>query len=791
MSRELKLAVGSSRFQKTWSNQKQSWGQLLALLTETDRTSETVAEYHGLPKAKQAEIKDVGGFVGGHLAKGSRKRASVLSRSMLTLDLDYCDSGTLTVLDILVDWEAAIYSTHKHTPKEPRLRLVIPLARDVSAEEYEPLGRMVASQLGIDVFDDTTFEAHRLMYWPSTPSDGEYIFERIEGPWLDPDELLAKYDNWRDVTTWPTSKRQERAQQASLKAQVDPTTKDGLVGAFCRTYSLSEAIETFLGGVYAPTGAEDRYDYVPGESSSGVVVYDDKWSYSHHSTDPAGGVLVNAFDLVRLHRFADLDADVKEGTPSNRLPSYTAMLDLARGDDATRAHLSAEKIADATADFEVVDPDWMKRLTYDRKGRIESTLPNAALILENDPELAGLAFDELWGAIAVRSPLPWPTHGYWRDADDAHLALYIESRYARFTKQDLVSALAAVTDGRRFHPVLDYLEGLPKWDGVRRVDSLLIDYLGAEDAVYTRAVTRKLLCAAVRRVKRPGCKFDTMLVLAGPQGVGKSTLVAKLGMGWFNDTLTMLDTRDKTAAEKLQGFWFQEFGELSGMRKTEVEAMRSFISRQDDVYRGAYDRRVSRHPRQCVFIGTTNAENGFLTDPAGNRRFWPVDAPGSADQKPWDLDQHTVDQIWAETLILEAAGERLFLEGDLAREAAERQREAIEVDERTGVVREYLERLLPQGWEALGTFERRGYLEGSEFGPVAAKGCYERSQVSVVEVWCECFGKPKGDLSRRESYAITNMLRSLGWENNRKSVRIYPYGKQKVFERQLEVEPNE
>ena len=783
----LRISVGDSRFQKTWATQETSWEALLKRLSETTRTPETVEEYAALPKSKQAAVKDVGGFVGGTLVDGRRGRGKVETRSLLTLDLDHGEMGAETMLDLTCPWKACVYSTHKHTPTAPRLRLIIPLSREVTEEEYEPLARRVAHHMGIDQFDDTTYEAHRLMYWPSTPRDGEYHFNQWDGTPLDPDKLLSEYEDWRDVTKWPTSLRQQTLHATPTKHQEDPTTKPGLVGAFCRAYNIHDAIETFLEGVYEPTASGDRYDYTPGESSNGVVTNNDSFAYSHHATDPAGGQLVNSFDLIRLHKFGGLDGDVKEGTPINRWPSYTAMQDLARKDTRVVDLLADERLAAAETEFGIPEEDtqWQRQLTYDRKGKVESTLPNVALILQHDPNLRGIAYDELWQAIAVREMLPWARPPVpWRDTDDAHLALYVEEKYGRFTARDLDAALAATADDRRFHPVRDYLQALPEWDQTPRVDTLLVDYLGADDSEYTRAVTRKLLCAAVRRVKQPGCKFDTMLILAGPQGVGKSTLAARLGGKWFNDSLSLSDTRDKTAAEKLQGFWIQEFGELAGMRKAEVETLRSFISRQDDIYRGSYERRVSRHPRQSVFIGTTNAEAGFLTDPAGNRRMWPVDTPGGAPRKPWHLTEADVQQIWAEVLTLEP-DEKLYLEGRVAEDAVDRQRQAIETDERSGIVEDYLARLLPENWEDMSTFDRRNYLDGSEFGEGPSDGTRARQQVSVIEVWVEAFGKQRADLRRSDSYQITNILRRLGWESDRRTARVEPYGVQRIFTRPI------
>ena len=211
-------------------------------------------------------------------------------------------------------------------------------------------------------------------------------------------------------------------------------------------------------------------------------------------------------------------------------------------------------------------------------------------------------------------------------------------------------AVQKVSDDRAYHPILNFLDSLPEWDGVNRVDTVLIDYLGADDNAYVRAVSRKALCAAIMRVKVPGTKFDYITVLNGPQGIGKSTFISKLGGEWYSDSLNLSDMNDKTAAEKLQGYWIMEIGELAGMKKADLDKVKAFISRQDDKYRASFGRRVTPHPRQCVFFGTTNSENGYLRDITGNRRFWTVKVPGTGKKKPWDITPDEIRQIWAEAL---------------------------------------------------------------------------------------------------------------------------------------------
>lgn len=776
----MKIAVGNSRMDKKWKNRDISWEDLCQRVSSTIRTTETVEEYRKLKKGAQDNIKDVGGFVGGQLREGRRKNGMVLCRSMLTLDMDYGEPGIWDEIDLLHDFRCCVYSTHKHTPDHPRLRMIIPLARDITEEEYPAVARMVAKEIGIDLFDDTTYEACRLMYWPSTSANGEFFYKTKEGPLLDPDAYLAKYADWHDASTWPVSSRQSEAVRRSITQQADPLEKPGIVGAFCRAYTIEEAIETFLSDVYEPSSMNGRYDYIPADSAAGVVVYDGKFAYSHHATDPVCGKLLNAFDLVRLHKFRELDENVGLDTPPGKLPSFKAMSDFALADDKVKAVFIEERIAQASAEFS--DEDWQNGLELDKSGHVKNTLHNLTIILENDPNLKGVVFNQLLDGMEIKGEVPWKHPSkFWRDADDAQLISYVDTHYGTFSARNYDIAVTKVADDRAYHPIREFIESLPEWDKVPRVDTLLMDYLGAGDTAYVRAVTRKTLCAAISRVLRPGCKFDSMLVLNGPQGVGKSTLIAKLAGEWFSDSLNLGDTKDKTAAEKLQGYWILEIGELAGLKKAEVETLRSFLSRQNDIYRAAFGKRATPHLRQCVFFGTTNAESGYLRDTTGNRRFWPVKTPGSGKKQSWNLTHEEILQIWAEALVYVRQGEKLYLSPEMDALAKDEQREAMESDEREGLVREYLDTLLPERWAEMDLFERRNFLTGSDFGGLQEKGTVKRTNVSNMEIWCECFGKERANLRRTDSNELTGILARLGWKREESKVRIPLYGPQYVF----------
>lgn len=770
----MKIAYGNSRMEKKWKNNEISWEDFCKRVSTTQTTTETVDEYRKMSKPQQDSIKDVGGFVAGHLKAGRRKNGTVLCRSMLTLDMDHGSADILDELDMFNSHKMCIYSTHKHTPEAPRLRLIMPLTRDVSEDEYPAVARKVAQEIGMDMFDDTTYQPHRLMYWPSTSSNGEYIYRVMDGDVVDPDYYLGLYDDWHDVSTWPVSSRESEAVKKTASQQADPLTKDGVVGAFCRTYSIRDAIDKFLGDVYEPSAMEGRYDYIPADSSAGVTIIDDKFSYSFHATDPACGQLLNAFDVVRVHKFPDDDPK----------KSFKAMAKFASSDEEVKLLIFKEKQESAAEDFDEEDPDaWKKKLEYEDKSlQLKNTLRNLTLILENDPNLRDIVFNQHLDGMEIKGDVPWKHPSkFWRDADDAQLISYVDENYGTFSQRNYDIAVAKVTDDRSYHPIREFLQALPEWDKVERVDTLLIDYLGAADNKYVRAVTRKTLCAAACRVLNPGCKFDTMLVLNGSQGIGKSTLIAKLGGEWFSDSLSLNDTKDKTAAEKLQGYWILEIGELAGLRKAEVETLRSFLSRQNDIYRASFGKRTTPHPRQCVFFGTTNAESGYLRDTTGNRRFWPVKTPGGGSKLSWDVTQEDVLQIWAEVMHYVKAGEKLYLDPEVEALAKAEQREAMESDEREGLVREYLEALLPDNWDDMDTFERRNFLDSTGKADIGKKGTIRRTQVCNMEIWCECFGKERSNLKRADSNELSGILVKLGWVRLDRKERVANYGPQFIF----------
>jgi predicted P-loop ATPase len=365
-----------------------------------------------------------------------------------------------------------------------------------------------------------------------------------------------------------------------------------------------------------------------------------------------------------------------------------------------------------------------------------------------------------------------------RDVDYSGVRNYIECVYGIVSNQKVDDALALEFEKKKFHPIVDYIKSLT-WDGHQRIDTLLIEYFGAQDNVYTRAALRKMLVAAVARVFDPGVKFDTALILVGPQETYKSTFVKKLGKEWFSDTFTTV--QGKESFEQLQGAWLIEMAELSGLKKAEVETIKHFISKREDQFRPAYGRVVETYRRQCVFFGTTNKDD-FLRDPTGNRRFLPIDVRPEFVTKsvPDDLTSKEIDQIWAEAYELYKSGEPLYMTGEEDAIAKIEQHKHSEVDERRGLIEKYLNEKYPDNWQTLDIFDRRAWLED----PLAKKGTIRKEFVCVAEIWCECLGKNKTEMSRYSTREINDILRVLpDWEYVNSTKNFNLYGKQKYYKR--------
>lgn len=798
-NRKLQISTAGTRKSTHWPKSTILWSEFVEKLKTPVRSTETLEEYLAMPKSRQDELKDVGGFVGGTFSCDRRKASYVEGRDLVTLDLDNIPAGQGA--DILkraagLGCAVAVYSTRKHADYAPRLRVIIPLDRTATADEYEPAARKLASLMGIQFCDPTTFEASRLMYWPSCCLDSAYVCEVYDRPFCSLDGILGMYGDWTDVTQWPQVPGADAVERRRIAKQEDPTAKRGVIGAFCRTYTIPQAMETFIPGVYEPTDVPGRYTYTGGSTVGGAIVYDgDLFLYSHHATDPCSGLLVNAFDLVRLHKYGDRDDQAKEGTPVSKLPSFTAMSRLALDDKPVADLMAKERFEQAQEAFRSVqepaqgqaeeyDLSWISRLTKDTNNRFEKTINNAVLVLENDPLLKGrIVTDEFASCGMALGRLPWnPSEEKrrWKDVDDAGFYRYMETFYGITGREKMDNALLIVSAQNKINDVKRYLQGL-KWDGVRRLDTLLPDYLGAEDNAYTRAVMRKSLCAAVARAIIGGVKFDYMPIFTGSQGIGKSTFLSILGRDWFSDSLTTFE--GKEAAELIQGTWINEVGELSAFSRQETQVIKQFLSKTHDIYRAAYGRRTDKYPRRCVFFGTSN-DAEFLRDATGNRRFWPVDVGiHPAKKSVWEQLSQEVDQIWAEAHAYWQMGEKLFLPKEIEKMAEEMQDEHRETSGKEGIIREFLSRKVPDNWDDLKLSDKRMFLNGN-LALREGSTLVDRVRVCAVEIWAECFGGDPRFMQRRDSVEINNILMGIKeWEREKSSGRHGQYGTQRGFKK--------
>ena len=799
---KIRIATASSRQSVRWENKTIEWSELVDKCRNTDRTSETVAEYAKMNKTLKASRKDVGGFVGGPLRDGRRKNGYVISRSVVTLDIDFANGEEWDDWTTAHNYASFLYSTHSHTPQKPRFRLVVLLDREVTPEEYEPIARWVADQIGIDKFDHTTYELPRLFYWPSTCQDGEYVFEEQQGGPLPADWVLLQYgteDEWKDASFWKYGRKEDKSIHREMKHAGDPLEKNGQIGLFCRAYGICEAIEVFLSDVYEKTATEGRFTYKEGSVAGGLVTYEDKFAYSHHDTDPASRQLCNAFDLVRIHKFGDLDED-DTYTDVTKRPSYKAMAEFCSHDKGVAALCLKERRENAKDDFAGVDAEEeAKKLElFDAselidqlesgKNGIVSSVSNILAILGHDKRLAGhLWHDDFSSYDFADANLPWNRLGLsWSDKDDACLRVYLDMNYGIQGKEKISDCLDKVFSQHRRHPVREYLDSL-RWDGVERLDTLIASYIGAEDNELNRAMTRKIFTAAVRRVYEPGCKFDYCLILSGGEGIGKSTFLKIMGGDWFSDSI--ITTEGKEGMESLRQAWIIELAELASIKRSDVEQVKNFLSKQEDIYRAAYGKRTNHYPRQCVFFGTTN-EVSFLKGDTGNRRFWVIPVDAGLRKIEGDLFERLKadrDQLWAEAVVRYRQGEKLYLDAEQEAEARGRQCDYnVDVDDPVpGLLDEYLAMRLPADWYTWDIARRRAFMQNPD--PLAGESL-ERTKFYAGEFVYERLGINLKDKEYAyEMKKVNKLMRAKeGWTAS--LIKLTGYGVQRGW--RLNVTPN-
>ncbi|MDO4517308.1 MAG: VapE family protein [Bacillota bacterium] len=625
--------------------------ELFSRLSASVPLAQTWDEYRALPKGQQDDLKDVGGFVAGVLADGRRRSGCVVSRCAAVLDLDNLPSGTTE--EVIHRVEAlgcafCVYSTAKHHPSKPRLRVVVPFAQDVAVEEYRPLVRLLAQRIEpeMGLFDPTCDEAARLMYWPVRCSDVEPVFVAdASKPLLDPAALLAALTDWRDATSWPSWPGSDAIPRLAAK-QGDPTAKTGLVGAFCRVYDVETAMDVFLPGIYTAAG-EGRYTFTGGSSFGGAVIYDGgKFLFSHHATDPCGSRLVNAWDLVRLHRFGALDDDAAPGTPGGRLPSYLAMQQLARQDDAVRRELATESFQ-AAQDIAVVDAEAAVQLHTFAGQPLSLAVVRAAL------RAYGITArtNEVTGRLEV--------HGLPSEYSAANapniLPVWLMDKLRgvgvkQVSKNAVTDYLTVIVDADRVNPVRQMLTGTV-WDGHERLPELL-DILGVDPGSLSAVLVRKWLLQTVALAFNDGdTAADGVLTLQGAQGLGKTFLFRRLAMepSWFVEGASLEGGKDDFI--NATGGWLVELGELERSLRRDPGKLKAFITSPADNIRKPYAREASWAPRHTSLCATVN-QGEFLADETGDRRFWVVPVTRLDLDRLKALPVEWFRQLWSEVYAL-------------------------------------------------------------------------------------------------------------------------------------------
>lgn len=710
----VRYAVGkSTNLAKAW-NRTAPWSKFCTELSTPVKTGESRAKFDEMSKDEQDLLKAINGWISTAQCKDNKRNLkNVLPRNLLSLDLDYCEIETMEAIAAgtgpLARFESFTHSSRRHTKRKPRLRQFYPLKREVDADEYHALVRIISWILDgkrepIVQVDRVSARPAQMMFKPTISKDGDWFCHRQEGQLIDPDEIFAlwkkKKGDPKDLSTLPLFDSETSLRRSAAKSE-NPLTKPGIIGAFCRAYRIEDAMEKFIPDAYIPGDSHSenpRFTYTGSTSSNGAIVYDDGlFLYSNHGHDPCCEQNVNAFDMVRLHKFGDLDEgfDVKE-TPVTQHPSYKAMVGFAREDEGTRNELVQEQYAiknqfedESDEDDEEEEDligddspkkknknvkekrDWRAGLETDKQGRNLPSIHNYNLILQTDHRLKGaIRYNEFTGQInlcrSIKSEINGiptkvcrdPANGdLMADEDDSIIRAILDAPknlggYGMINHiGNLRDAVITAARNNPFHPVKTYLESLV-WDGKPRIDDFLVRHLRANDSRLVREVGRLVLLASVTRVYEPGHKFDYITILEGPQGIRKSTFIAELyGSAWFGELDCHLDN-NKEIMEVTPGKWGMEMPELDSMKKADTPIFKKFMRKTEYISRMAYGHRASVMLIQFVCWGSTN-ETKYLRDHTGLRTFWPIRC-GFEDGEHIDTDAVRAerDQLWAEALVV-------------------------------------------------------------------------------------------------------------------------------------------
>lgn len=655
LNKTIHIATAPSCKSRQWQNNIVTVSAFVKKLKQPAAINMTIAEYMKLDKQEQLRYKDVGGFVGGELNGTQRKAGTVAGRDLIALDFDNLQRGAAEIIKgkikVAYNYAAVMYSTAKHTDAAPRLRIIIFLDRTVTAEEYEPIARYIAQQLGIEGADKTTYQAERMMFWAACCTDGRFFFydNTTQGNAVNADSVLSSYSDWRNPGEWARAAAEDipkpfKLQQAKL---TDPREKTGIVGTFCRAYSITGAIDSFLSDIYIPfEGSGNRYTYTAGSSAGGAIVYDnDVHLYSNHSTDPANtGSCVNAWDLVRLHKYGALDSESKPGTPVNKLPSFAAMCALANADELVKRQIAIDDFGGQEYGG-VTDAAKMELVSLNGKQLNAETLSQLLQCLN-----ISIRYNQISHDIDITG-LP---REYSEEQANNILPVYLYDRAKAIglkglSREAIPQYLAVIADKCRYNPVTEQLDAIA-WDGTDRFGEIC-DVLGISRSGLYASFVRKWLIGCTIIARNNGRQsLEGVLTLQGPQGCGKTSFFRGLFPPpfdkYFKEGASLDINRTDSIAQNVT-FWCVELGELDSTLSREQSALKAFLTNTRDEYRAPYARAAVKHPRRTAFCGSVNDER-FLRDPTGNRRFWVVPVQRIDLDKMAKLDKSFFMQLWAQ-----------------------------------------------------------------------------------------------------------------------------------------------
>ena len=703
------IYTAKSRYDREWKRVETTFEAIAKAFKNTKRTAETQEQYFKMDKVKQDNIKDIGGFIGATLKDNLRRNANILTKTLITLDIDYGKENIKErVYQVYKDYSYIIYSTHKHHPKKPRVRLVFEISRECSPLEYEAVSRYVASLLNINEFDESTFEPARFMYYPSTSKDAEYLYHYNKGKPIDIDGVLSTFKNYQDPSEWIYHEKEKPKTHLQKSKAQNPLTKSGYIGIFCRAYTISLAIDTFLSNVYEKY-TNDRYTYINGSTTGGLAIYDnDTFATSNHATDPIHGLNVNAYDLVRLHLFGSSeDSNIK-------------MKELISKDK----RCMAEQFASARKISSPSNLNWYANLIFSKKGEVLPLYENFHLIFHNDQVLKGLGKYNQFSQRYIRNEnLPWKSKDDiddFTEQDEQKVLEYLEKTYglSGYT-QKIRSTITSHLNEHCYHPIKDYFNSLPKWDGVPRVETIFCDLFGVPNNDYTKDITKRHFLASVKRIFEPGCKYDYCLVIFGEEGIGKSMFLEKLAhnIRWFSCDIG--DISKKDAKDNLEGVWIVELGELKSIKQADAETVKSFLSARYDNYRKAYGKNKQEYPRVCTFWGTTN-EHEFLKSRDGNRKFLILEANKKEMKRhSGTLSSDDIDQLWSEVYYWylndkNAVNNINYIPPEIESQAKKHQQDFARENVFVADITNYVNTKVPANFEEWDTLDKITYYRSSE-----------------------------------------------------------------------------